>query len=167
MPSAQVMRNTLCGFLTFAGGAKLECKHSSLAYAFRANKKCPPSLDISRTRALHFVLPPQFAYISQCKPQQVRIFHRYSDAIMGAPSAAYAKAVGTQLQDWFSIPSIKFFTLQLLSAISKMLTISFHCLTIFMSINYGHLGCQALFSTLLQPAFSIRIPKQKNSRHHI
>ena len=32
------MRNTLCEFLTFAGGAKLECKHSSLAYAFHANK---------------------------------------------------------------------------------------------------------------------------------
>ena len=34
----ETMRNTLCEFLTFAGGAKLECKHSSLAYAFRANK---------------------------------------------------------------------------------------------------------------------------------
>ena len=32
------MRNSLCEFLTFAGGAKLECKHSSLAYAFRAKK---------------------------------------------------------------------------------------------------------------------------------
>ena len=32
------MRNTLCEFLTFAGGVKLECKHSSLTYAFRANK---------------------------------------------------------------------------------------------------------------------------------
>ena len=33
------MKNTLCEFLTFAGGAKSECKHSSLAYAFRAKKE--------------------------------------------------------------------------------------------------------------------------------
>ncbi len=35
----QTIKNTLCGFLTFVGGAKLDCRHSSLACAFRTNKK--------------------------------------------------------------------------------------------------------------------------------